>query len=94
VPVTPDLDISDDPVADIVILPELWLAPDDDLKGRYTALLDWIRRRYRAGSAIYSACSGSVMLAATGLLDNKEATSRWGFSGTLPHQLLENYPST
>jgi transcriptional regulator GlxA family with amidase domain len=75
VPVTPDLDISDDPVADIVILPELWLAPDDDLKGRYTALLDWIRRRYRAGSAIYSACSGSVMLAATGLLDNKEATS-------------------
>jgi hypothetical protein len=40
VPVTPDLDISDDPVADIVILPELWLAPDDDLKGRYTA--SWI----------------------------------------------------
>lgn len=79
IPVTPDLAIDTDPDADIVILPELWLAPDDDLKGRYPELLDWIRRRYRAGSAIYSACSGSVMLAATGLLDDKEATSHWGY---------------
>jgi transcriptional regulator GlxA family with amidase domain len=80
VPVTPDLDIDGDPAADIVILPELWLAPDDDMKGRYPELFDWIRRRYRAGSTIYSACSGSVMLAATGLLDNKEATSHWGYT--------------
>jgi transcriptional regulator GlxA family with amidase domain len=42
--------------------------------------LEWIRQRYRNGSAIYSACSGSVMLAATGLLDNKEATSHWGYA--------------
>ncbi len=80
VPVAPDLDIADDPQAEIIILPELWLAPDDDFKGRYPALLDWVRRRYHDGSAIYSACSGSVMLAATGLLDNKEATSHWGYA--------------
>lgn len=79
VPVTPDQFVGDDPSADIVILPELWLAPDDDLKGRYPDVLDWVRRRYHAGSSIYSACSGSVMLAATGLLDNKEATSHWGY---------------
>jgi transcriptional regulator GlxA family with amidase domain len=80
VPVSADLDIADDPHAEIVILPELWLAPDDDFKGRYPDLLDWIRQRYRNGSTIYSACSGSVMLAATGLLDNKEATSHWGYA--------------
>ncbi len=34
VPVEPDLGIDQDPAADIVILPELWLAPDDDMKGR------------------------------------------------------------
>jgi transcriptional regulator GlxA family with amidase domain len=79
VPVTPDLAVADDPAADIVILPELWLAPDDDMKGRYPDLLEWVRQRYRAGSTIYSACSGSVMLAATGLLDHKEATSHWGY---------------
>lgn len=80
VPVSPDLEIADDPQAEIVILPELWLAPDDEFKGRYPELLEWVRQRYRSGSAIYSACSGSVMLAATGLLDNKEATSHWGYT--------------
>ena len=79
IPVIPDVSIDEDPVADIVILPELWLAPDDDMKGRYPELIDWIRRRHRAGSTIYSACSGAVLLAATGLLDGREATSHWGY---------------
>ena len=79
IPAVPDTDVDEDPDADIVILPELWLAPDDDMRGRYPELLDWIRRRYRGGSTIYSACSGSVMLAATGLLNGKEATSHWGY---------------
>lgn len=80
IPVQPDLSIEDDPRADIVILPELWLAPDDDMAGRYPSLLAWVRERYRDGSTIYSACSGSVMLAATGLLDNRDATSHWGYA--------------
>jgi transcriptional regulator GlxA family with amidase domain len=42
-------------------------------------LLDWIRARHAAGSMLYSACSGAVMLAATGLLDGCEATSHWGY---------------
>jgi transcriptional regulator GlxA family with amidase domain len=79
IPVAPDLGVGEDPNADIVILPELWLAVDDDMEGRYPELQDWIRRRYRAGSTIYSACSGSVLLAATGLLNGREATSHWGY---------------
>jgi transcriptional regulator GlxA family with amidase domain len=79
IPVEPHVGVDEKPEADIVILPELWLAPDDDMRGRYPDLLDWIRRRYRAGSMIYSACSGSVMLAATGLLHGREATSHWGY---------------
>ena len=76
---TSDAAIGDDPEAEIVILPELWLAPDDDLRGRHGEVLDWIRLRHRRGSFIYSACSGSVLLAATGLLDGCEATSHWGY---------------
>lgn len=79
IPVSPDLGIDEDPEAAIVILPELWLAPDDDTRGRHPELLDWIRRRYQAGSTIYSACSGAVLLAATGLLDGRQATSHWGY---------------
>jgi transcriptional regulator GlxA family with amidase domain len=79
IPVAPDLGVGEDPDAEIIILPELWLAVDDDLQGRYPELQAWIRRRYRSGSTIYSACSGSVLLAATGLLNGREATSHWGY---------------
>ena len=79
IPVSPGLGLSEATAADIVILPEMWLAPDDDLAGRYQEVKDWVRSRYAAGSAIYSACSGAILLAATGLLDGREATSHWGY---------------
>ena len=79
IPVNPDLAIDEASDANIVILPELWLAPSDDIKERYSQVKDWIRERHRAHNAIYSACSGSVLLAATGLLDGREATSHWGY---------------
>ncbi len=79
IPVNPDFALSDEPVAPIVILPELWLGPDETLSGRYPELIDWIRRRYAGGSAIYSACSGAILLAETGLLNGFPATSHWAY---------------
>jgi transcriptional regulator GlxA family with amidase domain len=79
IPVVPDCSVADNPEASILILPELWLGPDEDIHGRYPELMDWIRRKYKEGSTLYSACSGSVMLAETGLLDGCEATSHWGY---------------
>lgn len=80
VPVSPDAAIGDDPAADIVILPELWLGPDQSIHGCYRPVIDWVRRRYEAGAALYSACSGTVMLAETGLLDGCRATSHWAYA--------------
>jgi transcriptional regulator GlxA family with amidase domain len=79
IPVVPALSLRDDPPADIVILPELWLGPDEHLGGRYPALTRWIRTRYEAGGCLYSACSGALLLAETGLLDGHQATSHWGY---------------
>jgi len=79
IPVQPDAAIADDPPATIVILPEIWLGPDEDIRGRYPELMDWLRHRHAAGTHLYSACSGSVMLAESGLLDGCEATSHWGY---------------
>ena len=79
IPVRPDCSVAEDPKASIVILPELWLGPDEHLEGRYPELLDWICRKYKEGATLYSACSGALMLAATGLLDGCEATSHWGY---------------
>lgn len=88
IPVVPHCCISDDPQADIVILPEMWLGPDEDLKGRYAEILEWVRRCHGRGASIYSACSGAVLLAETGLLDGRPATSHWGYR----HLFRNSYP--
>jgi len=79
IPVRPELSVEENPETQIVILPELWLGPDEHLQGRYPELMGWIRRQHERGASIYSACSGAVMLAETGLLDQCEATSHWGY---------------
>jgi len=65
IPVVPDCSVAENPGASILILPELWLGPDEDIHGRYPELMDWIRRRYKEGSTLYSACSGSPAQACT-----------------------------
>jgi transcriptional regulator GlxA family with amidase domain len=80
IPVTPEATVHDDQNAEIIVVPELLLAPDDDLSDRYAELKEWLRQKHRAGSAIYSACSGSILLAASGLLKGKAATCHWGYT--------------
>ena len=79
IPVHPDCSASDAPSADLIILPEMWLGPDESIQGRHPELIEWLRDQYDAGASIYSACSGSVLLAETGLLDGSSATSHWGY---------------
>lgn len=79
IPVVPEFAISNAPQASILILPELWLGPDENIKGRYPELMAWIRDQYKEGVSLYSACSGAVMLAESGLLDGCHATSHWGY---------------
>ena len=79
IPVSPDVTIEQARAPDVVIVPELWLAPTDDIRDRHSEVKEWLRRCYGSGSMIYSACSGSVLLAAAGLLDGREATSHWGY---------------
>ncbi|MTI63614.1 helix-turn-helix domain-containing protein [Methylophaga sp.] len=80
IPVLPDEDFHQpSTLPDILILPEIWLGPDEPFTGRYPTLVQWIKQQYEAGVYIYSACSGAVMLAETGLLDECQATSHWGY---------------
>jgi transcriptional regulator GlxA family with amidase domain len=79
IPINPELTLDEATGSGIVIVPELWLAPTDDLKSRHRDVKEWLRLRHKQGSTIYSACSGSVLLAAAGLLGGREATSHWGY---------------
>ena len=79
IPVNPDFAVHDEPEADLIILPEVWVGPDEDINGRYDELMVWLRRQYKKNVSICSACSGAIMLAESGLLDGCAATSHWGY---------------
>jgi transcriptional regulator GlxA family with amidase domain len=44
---------------------------------RDEVLLDWVRQAHRTATWTTSVCSGSIVLAAAGLLSGKRATSHW-----------------
>ena len=79
IPVHPDTSVADEPSADLIILSEMWLGPDESIHGRHPELVAWLQAQHSAGASIYSACSGAVLLAETGLLDGCSATSHWGY---------------
>ncbi|MFN3592438.1 MAG: hypothetical protein ACK4TG_09650, partial [Thermaurantiacus sp.] len=73
IPVAPASGFRAAPEAPILILPELWLGPHECILGRYPEIEAWICARHAAGAHVYAACSGTVLLAATGLLDGCQA---------------------
>ncbi|MGY2290075.1 GlxA family transcriptional regulator [Pseudomonas sp. SDO528_S397] len=41
------------------------------------ALLDWLRQQHRTGTILGGVCVGSILLAESGLLDGRSATTHW-----------------
>jgi transcriptional regulator GlxA family with amidase domain len=64
---------------DIVCVPDLFIAPEEPLNGRYDTEIEWLRRWYESGAVIGTACAGSLLLAEAGLLDGLDAASHWGY---------------
>ncbi len=74
VPITPHAGLGE---AEVIIVPDLALQQPIDPERQWGEELEWLRARHAAGSVICSVCTGSVMLAAAGLLDGHEATTHW-----------------
>jgi transcriptional regulator GlxA family with amidase domain len=53
------------------------------------ALVDWIRRRAKSARRVASVCTGAFLLAATGLLDGRRATTHW----SLCVELARKFPA-
>jgi putative intracellular protease/amidase len=71
-----EYDISEIDKADILIIPGSVVGFIREAKDK--ALLSWITKINLASTWTTSVCSGSIILAATGLLKDKKATSHWG----------------
>jgi len=84
--ITPDLTLDQCAAPRIVCVPEVAISPGTSVAGRFTAEVDWLRRCHAKGATIATACSGAVLLAATGLLDGCEATTHWAFCDTIRSQ--------
>ncbi len=51
-----------------------------------TSLIQWLVQQHQQGSIICSACAGSFVIAAAGLLNHRAATTHWDLAGMLTKQ--------
>src|ERR1700730_8429542 len=66
--------LAETPSPDVILVPG---GPSTPVHARDEKLLDWLRQAHRTASWTTSVCSGSVILAAAGLLEGRRATSHW-----------------
>ena len=81
-----EYDITEIDKADILLIPGSVVGFIREAKD--TNLLSWINKINKTTTWTTSVCSGSIILAAAGLLKNKKATSHWGVT-----HLLKEYGS-
>jgi transcriptional regulator GlxA family with amidase domain len=74
--ITPDGSFIDIKKTDLIIIPS-FLPNVELLRENAKDMLDWIKARYEHGVSIAALCTGSFVLAETGLLDGRLATTNW-----------------
>ena len=79
VPVVPHNALGEIENVDVVIITDLAIQADVNHEHKWMEVKDWLNRIYRTGATVCSVCSGSVLLAGSGLLDGKPATTHWAF---------------
>jgi transcriptional regulator GlxA family with amidase domain len=72
---------------DLIFIPTTGLSIDDVVE-RNAPVVPWLKRWQKRGVAIASVCSGVGLVAATGMLDGKRATTHWA----LAERFREKYP--
>lgn len=63
---------------DLIFIPGIWGNPRSSLP-KLKPMMNWLVQQYAAGSTLCSIVTGSYLLAETGLLQGKSATTHWRF---------------
>lgn len=76
-------DISD---SDLIIVPAI--NQNIDFIGNNREMLAWIKEQYKKGAEVASMCTGTFLLAATGLLNGQTASTHW----SAEEQFIKMFP--
>lgn len=74
-----DLQLSESGLADIVYVPPLAVIPTES-PALDMQVLTWLKQQYEGGALICAACTGTLVLGASGLLNSQPATTHWAFA--------------
>jgi transcriptional regulator GlxA family with amidase domain len=74
---------------DVVIVPTTLANGAEWVDGAHPAEVAWLQDVHRRGSTVCSACSGALLLAEAGLLDEREITTHWDLAAAF----RERFPS-
>jgi transcriptional regulator GlxA family with amidase domain len=85
--IQPNTALQDVGETDLIFVPAAWLNIDGVVELN-TPIVRWLKQRSDRGVAVASVCSGVGLVAATGLLDGKRATTHWG----LAERFRQKYP--
>lgn len=87
--IEPSSGIADAGPADAVVICDMYSPIGVAPRGAYEEIGAWLRSLHAGGTLISSVCSGSLVLAEAGLLDEREATVHWAYG----EMFAMNYPS-
>jgi transcriptional regulator GlxA family with amidase domain len=79
IPVEPHCAINEIEHADAVVVCDMYTSIYDVPKGRYPREVRWLKQLHRNGTLLTSVCSGSLLLAESGLLNGHQATAHWAY---------------
>jgi transcriptional regulator GlxA family with amidase domain len=85
--IKPAAAIQDIRKTDLIFIPTTGLSIDDVVE-RNAPVVPWLKRWRKRGAEIASVCSGVGLVAETGMLDGRRATTHWG----LAERFREKYP--
>lgn len=80
-PITIERAIGEIEQTDIVVVPTMAVTSGWET-GRHPELVAWMQRMHGNGAMLCSACTGLGLLAETGLLDGRQATTHWAFGAS------------
>ena len=86
--VEPSFAVDDADDVDVVVICDMYAPITEAPIGKYAVETAWLRRVHARGALIATVCTGSVLLAESGLLDGRSCTSHWAYA-TL---FRESYP--